>query len=235
MPAQSSDPPKLTVHHLQKGQSERIVWLLEELQVPYNLVIHKRDPLLAPPSLKAVHPAGTAPVLVDGDLVLSESMAIATYILEKHATREQRLSLVPEQADPLWTDYLYWLYFGLNTLAPASYACMFPYFDDKVADDSLARSFPRKRFQNNLSALDKRLATSSFVAGDRFTLADVMILWTLTGQRDFLPYSLEPYPSIVRYLDAITSRPAYRRAKDKGDAGLHWMNKAVPQPHRAKF
>lgn len=224
----------LTLHHLQRSQSDRIVWLLEEIGAPYNIVIHKRDPIFSPPSLRAVHEPGTAPVIEDGPLVLSESMAIATYILSKYGG-ERGKALVPGEQDPQWTDYLYWLYFGLNTLAPAASACMFAFFDNSISADAMVRQLTQKRFLANLAWLEKRVANSAYLAGDRFTLADIMISWPLTGARDFIPYSLEAFPEILKYLERITGRPAYLQAREKGDQGLPVLNKAKPGSHAAKF
>jgi glutathione S-transferase len=225
--------PTLTVHHLQRGQSERILWLLEELSIPYSLEIHKRDPLLSPPSLKAIHPLGSAPVIIDGDLILSESMAIATYILTKHAPSTNTLTIPSE--DPTYPTYLYWLYYVLCTLQPAGSTVMLAYFDPNIPDDAPGRSFPRQRFQRNLELVEKRLGESQFLAGDSFTLVDVMAVWCFTTPRVFLPWSLEPYPNILAYVGRMTSRPAYERAMDKGDHGLPVLNGPEPGEKKAVF
>ncbi|KAI9929737.1 hypothetical protein ASPWEDRAFT_41046 [Aspergillus wentii DTO 134E9] len=222
----------LTLHHLQRSQSERILWLLEELNIPYNLTIHKRDPLLAPPSLKAIHPQGSAPVIVDGDLILSESMAITNYILSKYAPNN---TLTPPPSDPSYPAYLYWLYFTLCTLQPACSTAMFVYFDPNIPDDAPGRSFPRQRLQKNIALVEKRLGESQFLAGDSFTLADLMALWCFTTQRTFLPWNLSPYPNIVAYVQRLTGREAYQRAMDKGDHGLPILNGLEPGEKKAVF
>lgn len=122
---------------IQRGQSERILWLLEELSIRYNPEIHKRDPLLSPRSFTAIHPLGSAPVLVDGDLVLSGSMAVATYILTKYAPSTNTLTISPE--DPTYPMYLYWLYYVLCTLQPAGSTLMFVFFDPNLPDDAPGR------------------------------------------------------------------------------------------------
>ena len=106
----------LTVHHLGKSQSERIVWLCEELAIPYDLKHYVRDAvtILAPPELKALHTLGTAPVITDGDVVLAESGAVMDYILAKYDNG--RLVVAP--ADPAFPDYLFWLHFANGTLQP---------------------------------------------------------------------------------------------------------------------
>src|SRR5260370_12993312 len=107
----------LTVHHLGKSQSERIVWLCEELEIPYELKRYDRDPVtrLAPPEYKALHPIGAAPLITDGDLVLAESGAVIEYIVAKHGTA--RLALAADHPD--FAQFLYWFHFANGTLQPA--------------------------------------------------------------------------------------------------------------------
>ncbi|MGI4861548.1 MAG: glutathione S-transferase, partial [Janthinobacterium lividum] len=107
----------LTIHHLGISQSERIIWLCEELELPYELKRYARDPvtILAPPELKALHPLGTAPIITDGPLVLAESGAIIEYILAKHGDGR----LAPAPGAPEFADYLYWFHFANGTLQPA--------------------------------------------------------------------------------------------------------------------
>src|ERR1700754_1742235 len=107
----------LTVHHLGKSQSERIVWLCEELEIPYELNRHTRDAktMLAQADYKALHPIGSAPVITDGDLVLAESGAIVDYIIARHGGG--RLVLGPDHPD--FADYLYWFHFAHGNLQPA--------------------------------------------------------------------------------------------------------------------
>ena len=106
----------LTVHHLGKSQSERIVWLCEELGIPYELKRYARDPVtvLAPPEYRALHPIGAAPVITDGDLVLAESGAIVEYIIARHGGH--RLALGPSHPD--FASCLYWFHFANGTLQP---------------------------------------------------------------------------------------------------------------------
>ena len=106
----------LTIHHLGISQSERVVWLCEELGIPYTLKHYTRDPVtrLAPPELRALHPAGTAPVMTDGDVQIAESGAIVQYIIARHGG--DRLALPPEHAD--FANYLYWFHFANGNLQP---------------------------------------------------------------------------------------------------------------------
>src|ERR1700709_2331336 len=112
----------LTVHHLGKSQSERIVWLCEELEVLYELKRYARDPvtMLAPADYKALHRIGCAPVITDGDLVLAESGAVVEYIIATYGNG--RLALKPDHPD--FAAYLYWLHFANGTLQPSMGRCM---------------------------------------------------------------------------------------------------------------
>ena len=107
----------LTIHHLGKSQSERVIWLCEELAVPYELKRYERDPvtILAPPEFKALHPMGAAPVITDGPLVLAESGAVIDYIIAKHG--DGHLALGPDHPD--FADYLYWFHFANSSLQPS--------------------------------------------------------------------------------------------------------------------
>ncbi len=107
----------LTVHHLGKSQSERIVWLCEELEIPYELKRYTRDAvtMLAPADYKALHPIGAAPVITDGDLVLAESGAIVDYIMAKYGKGR----LTPSASDPGFAQFLYWFHFANGTLQAA--------------------------------------------------------------------------------------------------------------------
>src|SRR5688572_3886373 len=104
----------LTVHHLGVSQSERIVWLCEELEIPYELIRYERDPQsgIAPPEFKALHPFGTAPVITDGDVALGESGAIVEYVVARHGGG--RLAVPPDH--PEFPNYLYWFHFSNATL-----------------------------------------------------------------------------------------------------------------------
>lgn len=205
----------LKIHHLGHGQSERILWLCEELELPYELVKYTRDPVtrLAPPELVALHPMGAAPVLEVDDLLLAESGAIVDFILARHG--QGRLRPAPD--DPDFPAYLYWYHFANGNLQPlllraASLA-------RGVAAEHPVRRLTVERQARALGFLDERLARSEFLAGS-FSAADIMIVFSLTTMRLFYPVDLSPYPGIRAYLRRIGERPAYRRAMAKGDPDL---------------
>ena len=207
----------LTVHHLGKSQSERIVWLCEELGIPYDLKVYDRDAktMLAPPDYKALHPIGAAPVITDGDVVLAESGAIVDYIIARHGGG--RLALGP--ADPAFADYLYWLHFANGTLQP-SMGRMMILGRLKLPEGDPVLAAMKTRLANALGLIEARLARATWLAGDAFTAADIMTVFSLTTMRYFFPVDLAPYPAIRAYLARVGARPAYQRAMAKGDPGM---------------
>jgi len=207
----------LTVHHLGKSQSERIVWLCEELGIPYELKRYARDPvtMLAPPDYKALHPIGAAPVIVDDDLVLAESGAIVEYIIAKYGNG--RLVLGPDAPD--FAQFLYWFHFANGTLQ-AGMGRLMLLNRLKLTDDNPMLVAIRARVDRAFDLVDARVRDVEFLAGGTFTTADIMIGFSLTTMRYFQPYDLSRCPNVVRYLGRIAARPAYRRAMKKGDPGM---------------
>ena len=207
----------LTVHHLGRSQSERIVWLCEELGLDYRLVRHARDPktILSPPELKALHPMGSAPVIEDDGVLLAESGAIVEYILGKYG--DGRLSFGPKA--PEFPAYLYWLHFANGTLQALVGRAFLLRRLDLPADNAMLVAV-LARLERTLRLLEARLATSPHLAGDSFSAADIMSVFSLTTMRLFYPYDLSPYPAILDYLQRIGARPAYVSAMEKGDPGF---------------
>lgn len=207
----------LTIHHLGKSQSERIIWLCEELSLPYELKRYARDAvtMLSPPELKALHPLGAAPVITEGELVLAESGAIMDYILAKHGGG--RLTLGPNHPD--FAHYLYWLHFANGNLQPNMGRNMI-LRRLKLPDDDPTLVAMKGRLSRALDLVENRLREAVYLAGTEFTAADIMMGFTLTTMRLFMPLDLGPYPHIKTYLRRIGDRPAYQRAMHKGDPDL---------------
>jgi glutathione S-transferase len=207
----------LTVHHLGKSQSERIVWLCEELEIPYELKRYARDPvtMLAPADYKALHPIGAAPVITDGDLVLAESGAVVEYIIAKHGNG--RLALTADHRG--FADYLYWFHFANGTLQ-ANMGRNMILNRLKLTEDNPLLVAIKARVDRAFDLVDTRVREADYLAGDDFTSADIMMGFSLTTMRYFLPYDLARCPNIIRYLARIGQRPAYRRAMEKGDPGM---------------
>ncbi len=207
----------LKIHHLGHAQSERILWLCEELGVPYEMTKYTRDKVtrLSPPELKALHPLGAAPLIEDGDLLLAESGAIVDYILARHG--RGRLQHGPDHPD--FAAYLYWFHFANGNLQSVMLRMMM------VGRCGLAPDHPilagtQGRMDKVLALIDARLAKTDYLAGRDFTAADIMSVFSLTTMRLFHHFDLGPYPNILAYLQRIGARPAYQRAMAKGDPDL---------------
>jgi glutathione S-transferase len=207
----------LTVHHLGKSQSERIVWLCEELGIPYELKRYERDPVtrLAPPEYKALHPLGAAPVISDGEVVLAESAAIIEYIVAKYG--KGRLVLAADHAD--FAQFLYWFHFANGTLQPALGRSMILGRLRLAEDNPILRAM-KGRLELALGLVEARLGEVVYFAGHDFTTADIMTVFSLTTMRVFLPFDLAPFPAIRAYLQRIAKRDAYQRAMRKADPDM---------------
>lgn len=207
----------LTVHHLGKSQSERIVWLCEELGIPYTLKHYTRDAVtnLSPPELKALHPLGAAPVITDGELLLAESGAIVDYLLARHGGGR----LAPGPQHPDFAPYLYWLHFANGNLQPNMGRNMILRRLNLPEDHPMLLAM-RGRLKLVLDLIEARLASVPWLAGQQFSAADIMSVFSLTTMRYFCPTDLSPYPAILAYLQRVAARPAYQRAMAKGDPGM---------------
>ena len=181
----------LTVHHLGKSQSERIVWLCEELAIPYELKRYTRDPvtMLAPADYKALHAIGAAPVITDDDLVLAESGAVVDYIMAKYGNG--RLALNSGHRD--FAQYLYWFHFANGTLQ-ANMGRNMILNRLKLADDNPVLLATRTRVDRAFDLVEARTREAEYLAGSEFTAADIMMGFSLTTMRYFLPYDLAAAP-----------------------------------------
>lgn len=209
-----------TVHHLGVSQSERVVWVCEELGLPYELDIHARDPesRMAPAAYKALHPMGTAPVLTDGEKVFSESGAIVEYIVAKYGKGE----LAPSPEADNFADYLFWFHFSNGTLTSTEMLAMVATFLGAPADHP-AMAMVNDRTERAYGLIEARLGEAPYFAGDEFTAADIMMVFGLTTMRYFIPHDLSGSPNTLAYLQRIAERPAYQRAMAKGDPGMELL------------
>ncbi len=207
----------LTIHHLGHSQSERIVWLCEELGVPYRLVKHTRDPVtrLSPPELKALHPLGAAPLIEVDGLWLAESAAIVEFILTRYGGG--RLQHAPGHPD--FVPYLYWFHFANGNLQPVMGRAMMVGRCGLTPDHPVQVSV-RERLEKVIALVDARLSQNDHLAGSEFTAADIMSVFSVTTMRLFQPLDLAPHPHILAYLQRIGGRSAYQRAMAKGDPDL---------------
>jgi len=202
----------ILIHHLGISQSDRIVWLCEELGIPYELKRYERDPQtrLAPAEYRALTPFGTAPVIHDGDLVLGESAAIVEYIAQTYGAGR---FFIPPGA-PAYADFLYWFHFANGSFMPAA---LVDSIANRLGNGSSVMAGLRARLDRAYAQVEDRLVTAPFLAGDAFTAADIMTLFPLTTMRVFSPRNLDLYPQIRAYIQRIAARPAFQRAMQKAD------------------
>ncbi|KAI1429705.1 putative glutathione S-transferase [Xylaria sp. FL1777] len=210
----------LIVHHLGVSQSERVVWLCEELGIDYELRKYKRSPILAPPEFKVLHPLGSAPVIEDGNVKLAESGACVEYIAQTHG--KGRLIIAPGHSD--YADYLYWFHFANSSFQPAlmrdlALKLVSGIDDGTGKNDAILNRFNEK-FSSMLTFINDRLAKVPWLAGEQFTAADIMTVCCLTTMRCFKPYDLGEYKNILSYLKRVSERDGYRQAMQKGDPEL---------------
>jgi glutathione S-transferase len=215
----------ILVHHLNNSRSQRILWLLEELGVEYDLKCYQRDSrtLLAPPELKAIHPLGKSPVIEDGDLLLAESGAIIEYLADRYGGGR----LARAHGSPDRTRYIYWLHYAEGSAMPP---LLMKLIFDRVVNAPMpffARPVVRKIHQNVMNAfigpqlklhldyLETQLATRDWFLDGEFSAADVQMSFPLETAvaRGGLDQSR---PRLIDWLRRVHARPAYRRAVERG-------------------
>lgn len=204
----------LTVHHLGTSQSERIVWLCEELGLDYELRRYERrsDNRLAPEEYKALHPMGIAPVITDGDFILGESAAICDFV----DARDGGGRLTPASDSPDFADHLFWFHFANGSMMPISFVEIAAFH----AGQGSIPPFMQDRKERAWKMIERRLAAAPFFGGAALTTADIMMIWSLTTGRSFGQFALDDYPAIRAYFQRIGERPAYRAARAKAEPGV---------------
>jgi glutathione S-transferase len=200
----------LKVHHLNNSRSQRILWLLEELNAPYEIVHYKRvSPVpLAPPELKAVHPLGKSPVITDGAHTIAESGAIIEYILDKYGNG--RLRPDPKSDDHI--KYIEWMHYAEGSaMLPMLMHLYMGYLGDGAAP---LRPLIDGQIANHLSYIDNALKGRDYLVGSGLTGADVQVVFVLEAANS--SGLLKDYPALTKYLEHMQARPAYKRAIEKG-------------------
>jgi glutathione S-transferase len=199
----------ITIHHLGISQSDRIVWLMEELGLPYKLKWYNRGPdRLAPPEYLALHPAATSPVIEDDGRVLAESVAILEYICHRYAGG--KLTVPPSASN--YPDYLYWMLFNNNVQALFFGKLGLSEFTNSTPTGDLVKVLVQRREENYYHYLDQRLGESPYLAGPAFTCADIMVMFNITSLPLFGGRSCEDLPNVQAYAKRIGERPAYQKA-----------------------
>ena|SRR5271170_184205 len=215
----------ITVHHLNNSRSQRVLWLLEELGVPYAVQRYERDAktMLAPAALLAVHPLGKSPVIVDGGVTVAESGAIVDYLVDRYGNGR----LIPPAGTPERLRYTYWLHYAEGSAMPP---LLIKLIFDRVANgpapwpiSAVARrisatvnnAFLGPQLKRHLDFMDAELAAHTWFAGGEFTAADVQMSFPLelAVSRAGLDRSR---PHLIAFLDRIHAREAYRRALERG-------------------
>lgn len=217
----------IVVHHLNNSRSQRVLWLLEELGLPYDIKRYERDrkTMLAPAELRQVHPLGKSPVITDGDLTLAESGAIVEYLIDQHGAGR----LVPAAGTPERLRYRYWMHYAEGSAMPPLLLKLvfdqiekakMPFFAKPIAKAISAKaksSFILPNIRQHLDYMEGELAKSLWFAGDEFTGADIQMSFPLeaAAARGGLNASR---PKLMDFLQRIHARPAYQRAVEKGGA-----------------
>jgi glutathione S-transferase len=214
----------ITVHHLENSRSQRVLWLLEELGLPYEVQRYERDPKssLAPAALRAVHPLGKSPVITDGDVTVAETGAIVEYLVDQAGGR-----LRPPPGTAAHRRYTYWLHFAEGSaMPPLVMGLVFrrikstpmPFFARPIARaiaDKVLGSFVMPNIDSQLEFMESELAGYHWFAGDAFSAADVMMSFPVEAANAGTPLPTR-CPRLAAWLARVHERPAYRRALERG-------------------
>ncbi|HSX63864.1 MAG TPA: glutathione S-transferase [Pseudoxanthomonas sp.] len=215
----------ITVHHLNNSRSQRVLWLLEELGLDYTVLRYQRDPatMLAPPSLRAVHPLGKSPVLVDGEHTLAESGAVLEYLVERYDAARR---FAPSPGTPEHLRYRYWLHYAEGSAMPPMLLSLvfsrikqapMPFFIKPIARgiaDKTMRSFVSPQVKLHLDYMESELGKQRWFAGDDFSAADIQMSFPVEAAA--ARAGLGNYPNLQAFLQRIHARPAYQRALEQG-------------------
>ena len=215
----------IIVHHLNNSRSQRILWLLEELGLEYEVKRYDRDPttMLAPESLRAVHPLGKSPVITDGALTLAESGAIIEYLVDRYGDGR----LAPPTGTPERLRYIYWLHYAEGSAMPLLVlrlifnkieASPMPFFVRPIARlivDRVRQSFIEPQIALHLGYLEAELEKSPWFVDSEFTAADIQMSFPLEAAAARSGLDINR-PKLMDFLDRIHARPAYRRALERG-------------------
>jgi len=212
------EKPLLTVHHLRLSQSERIVWLCEELGLRYELKLYERraDNRLAPEEYKVLHPMGIAPVITDADIVLGESGAICEYLNVRYGGGR----LAPSPTDQDFPQHLFWFHWSNATYMATK---MMGLSLALVGSDPASVPFVEERLTRSRELIEWRLGEAPYFGGRQLTLADIMMVYSLSTSRAFGGMPADDMPNTRAYLQRIGERPAYVQAMAKAEPGMEPM------------
>ncbi len=215
----------LTVHHLEHSRSERVLWLLEELGLEYDVVGYRRTKrYLAPEALKAVHPLGKAPAITDGDITVAESGAIIEYVLERYG--QGRLAPPAQSADAL--RHKFWLHYAEGSLMPLMVMSLVhskvtepptPWVARKLGGlvvEGIARAWTRPQLALHLGFVNDELGKRPWFAGEEFSAADIQMSLPLMLGRERANINDSTYPNITAWMQRAAARPAFQRGQERG-------------------
>lgn len=200
----------LKVHHLSESRSHRILWILEELGLDYEVVYYQRDPetWLAPPELKEVHPLGKSPALEDDDQVMVESGAIIDYLVRRYGGGR----LAPDPTSPDYDEYVQWLHYAEGSaMLPFMLELYFGRLGE--AGEPLRPRIDSEQ-KNHLDYIEQALSEHDYIVGEEFTAADIQITFVLEAGETFA--GIGDRPTLRSYMDHMHARPAYKRAIERG-------------------
>lgn len=215
----------ITIHHLNNSRSQRILWLLEELAVPYELKFYSRDEktMLAPESLRKIHPLGKSPVLTDGNVTVAESAVIIEYILENYGKGR----LHPERKTPDYLKFNYWLHYAEGSaMSPLLLNLVFskikkqpvPFFIKPIINglaDKVLSSYVNPQVNLHIDYMESELQKSIWFAGKQFSAADIQMSFPIEAA-EARGYVTSKHPKLKEYLTRIHARAAYQKALEKG-------------------
>lgn len=215
----------LTIHHLENSRSQRILWLLEELGVDYDIKRYKRDrkTSLAPPELLAIHPLGKSPVITDGELTVAESGAIVDYLVNKYDNDQ----LLPAEGTPERRAYTYWLHYAEGTFAPLMITSLImsrietapmPFFVKPIAKGIVAKvrgGYLGQNIRRNLDFMEATLQKTIWFCGDAMTAADIQMSFAVEAAEVRTNLATD-YPKLSSFLERMRALPAYQAALEKG-------------------
>ncbi|MCW5832382.1 MAG: glutathione S-transferase [Labilithrix sp.] len=213
----------ITVHHLERSRSQRVLWLLEELGLEYELKKYERDPrtMLAPPELRRVHPLGKSPIVTDGERTLAESGAILDYLVTAHGGGRLR----PEAGTPERLRYDYWLHYAEGSaMPPLLLSLVFQQVKARapwpvkpiakgIADKVLA-DFVRPQMELHFDWVERELGKSTWFAGEELSAADIQMSYPVEAHAARVKGASRP--NMAAWLERVRARPAYRRALERG-------------------
>ncbi|WP_404375988.1 glutathione S-transferase [Vreelandella aquamarina] len=213
----------IRVHHLEKSRSHRILWLLEALNVDYDIEIYQRDPktLQAPDALKKVHPLGKSPVITDGDLTVAESGAIIDYLVSRYG--DGRLQPAADEGEE-WVNYRYWLHYAEGSLMPllvmglvfSQLPKQSPWFIKPLAkgiSSTVQQRFIQPQLKQHLALIESHLSERGNFAGQWPSGADIQMSFPL--QAVAATHSLSSYPAISAFIERVESDPAWQRVVER--------------------